>query len=371
MRRYTLALLLLSPACGGGANGQQIDPASVVDTSGAESEPAPPPARRLSDDEVAEARTQALSTHTQAGQAYARCLADQQMNDCVRAQGLYGVAADTWSALLRGRPDDTDAPEWRFMHAQALFRADHFSQAADAFERHLDEGLSTDWLVQALWMLVSSNEHLVASAAQRGDLERRTQAPDPVGQPPSVPALDLPAPIVRLQAARARYVAGVEAAQDFDDHLRSYALDHALTLFRYGHWDQAEAELTAVFEAGCAGETAWEGARRAWLALRQIASVRGQLDALAALGEALAERSCSFGGEPADCATDPQHPTCLARTDAARIRQVGGQRFMQRAQHGQGEERTRWATRAGETFLASLETEPAPSPFARALALAH
>jgi len=206
---------------------------------------------------------------------------------------------------------------------------------------------------------------------QRGDLERRTQAPDPVGQPPSVPSLDLPAPIARLQAARARYVAGIEADRDFDDHLRSYALDHALTLFHYGHWAAAETELTAVFDTGCAGETAWEGARRAWLALRQIATVRGQLDALAALGEALGERSCSFGGQTADCTADPQHPACLAHTDMARIRQVGGQRFMQRAQHGQGEERTRWATRAGETFLASLESEPPPSAFARALALAH
>ena len=373
MRPSLLALLLLSIACGGGANGQP-DESPSPSTSGAEHEatPTPPPRReRLDDDAVAAARTQALSTHTMAGQAYTHCLESHEMGDCVRAQGLYGIAADTWASLLAGRADDADAPEWRFMHAQALFRADRFAEAAEAFERHLDEGVSGEWQAQAQWMLIVACEHLVDEAIERGDLARRTDPPAAAGQPPSVPSLNLPVPIARLQAARARYVEHVEAGQDFDDHLRHYALAHALTLYRYGHWTEAEPELTALFNAGCAGDAAWDGARTAWLALRGIATGRGRLDALADLGEALESQACSFGGVAADCAADPQHPVCLARADAARIRRVGGERFMQRAQHSQGEERTRWATRAGTTYLASLETQPAPSAFTRALALSH
>lgn len=373
MRWLVTALLFGSVACGGATNEQQNED-TVPSTAGGE-EPAPVSRERepepLDDAEAAEAQSQALRTHAMASQLYRACADAGDTAECMRAQSLYGIAADTWAVLVRGRPGDNAAPEWRFMHGQALFRTGRFEAAADTLDEHLTAGVAPEWRTLAVATLVAAAEHVLEDAVQRGDVQARTEAPAPAGQPPEVTALEVPAPLARLQRARLRYLELVDAALDVEGDRRRHRLDHGLTLHLYGDWDGASAQLQVVVDEGCAGDSAWEGARRAWLTLRQMAVARGRLDALAVLGEQLSEQSCTFGAPAADCTADAEHPLCLARVDAVRIQQAGGTRFLQRAEQSRGEERQRWATRAGEAFLATLEAEERPSVLERALALSR
>jgi len=374
MRRLGIVYLLVAqtacggaPSVGGTAGSDEIADGGEPTDEEASSERQAPPPRPLTDDEAARTQAQAMSTHTRARELQQRCDEGNDEEACTSARNLFRIAADTWAALVGGRPDDEGVADWSFMHAQALFHAESYWQAGEAAERYLAAGGSPQWRVQAARLLVTARER--ALQAGRVQVQLR-EAPPPVrGQPPTVEELTLPEAVRGLFGARERFLESVTPEEDEDRTRRQYGLDNALLLYRYGHWERARTLLQGILEAGCTGEGAWNGAKTAWATLRQMAVALERWDAVLALGQQLRDRSCTFGEDAAPtCGADSDHPSCIARADAVSGRLRGGTRLMQRAEQSRGAERRRWAGRAGDAFLQALEMAELP-PAGRVAAL--
>ena len=303
-----------------------------------------------------------MSSLVQAESLAARCAAEHEEADCTRSRALYREAADTWNALVVGRPGDASIDEWTVQRAQALLAGGSISEAGGIARQYLASGTDPEWRKAAAEVFVKSREQAIAAAG----IEVRTTPPEPTGEPPDVHAIDLPLPLAYLRDARQRYLDVVPEAADTTAARRGYALENALVLFRYGHWPEARTALQAVFDSGCAGPGAWDGGATAWRALRDIASALGRFDAVAELGRALAAQSCDFGTTATlSCDDAPDDPRCLARTDAVSVRLRTGILLAQRAEHGRPAERAQLAIRAGEAFLASVDEDPDVLPMER------
>jgi len=340
-----LAMSLVLTACGAATNSQTT-------TSGSGDEaPAEEPVRLLDEAEAARAQTQAMQAHVRARELHAECDADANADACHQAEDHFSLAADTWRALIDGRPGDTSHPEWRFMLAQASLHSGAYDAAAAAAEQYLRSG-DTQWRTQAAGALVGAREH-----AFDGEMHSmRQEPPEPDGQPPAVEPLDVPEAVQQLFDARTQYVEVVPEAEDPEHLARRYAVDNAVLLHRYGHWERAQPALRTAFTMGCSGDAAWEGGQEAWRALRDEALALERYDAVQTLGEELVTLSCDFGeAARPTCGSESTHPQCLASLDRVSGQLHRGGRFMQRAEHARGEERRRWAGRAGAAFLEAIE----------------
>lgn len=357
MGRTSIAccLVLIGAGCGAAAPAAEQSAAASNRQRARELQP-------LDAEEAQAAKAQALRAFVQAQTLLERCAAEHDEAVCGRARQVYRVAADTWNTLVIGRPQDPEVGEWRVQRAQALLRGGDPAEAAAAAQEYLAAGTDPTWQRAAAETLVGARERLLTAAR----LEARSAAPEPEGEPPAVRALEIPQPLSNLREARERYLEVVPEATDTATTRRAYALDDALLLYRYGHWPEARTALQASFEAGCAGEAGWDGAATAWRALRDMAASLGRFDAIGELGRALDERRCDFGaaGAPA-CGDVSDDPRCIARTDAVSVRLRTGLVLAQRAEHARGDERIRWATRAGEAFLASVDEGPDVAPIER------
>ncbi len=354
MRWLAVVLSGLTWACGGAATTPAThDHADVVANGDSGGDAPSEPARPLSDEEAARAQAQAMSTHVRAQNAQDQCdSGDDRM--CARARQLFQVAGTTWGSLVEGRVGDPGVAEWASMQAEALSRVGSYDRAADAAERSIAAEGPPDLRARAARSLVAARQ----AALRDAGVAVRDAPPEPSGDPPAARPIDMPAPVRALYDARARYVEVVADEEDADQAKRRYALDNAVLLHRYGRWDEARTALTALFDAGCAGETAWDGGATAWRALRTIALALGRYDTLLALGREVTERGCTFGTDEAPaCGGELEDPRCIARTDAVSGALRGGTVLAQRAEHARGAERARWAGRAGQTFLEALELE--------------
>ncbi len=334
-------------ACGGA---QTSTPAASPSEAAREEAAAPAPVRLLDEAEADRTYTQAMQVHVRAEEHRGRCEAGET-DECERARQLFELADDTWRALVEGRPSHTN-PEWIFMLAQARLHAGRSEAAAEAAERYLTAGAS-DWRLAAARLLVAARQRALEAAGARP----REEPPRAEGSPPEVRAIDVPAPLRELSAARARLAEVLAEVGDEQREARALALENALVLHRYGQWESAQPALRAIFDEGCAGEGAWEGAATAWHALHDIAAALERYDAVRALGADIESRHCDFGLAAPTCADGSDHPRCVARTDRALWGLRGGTRFLQLADHARGEEAQRFAIRAAEAFLAALEVE--------------
>ena len=341
---------LVASGCGATSTGADPEPESPV-ASGAEEAEAP--VRLLDDEEAARTQAQAMQTHVQARELQTRCENEGDEEACARAEDLFRVAADTWRALVEGRPDDEGIVDWSFMWSQALLHSGRYADAADAAARYVDSG-ADQWRAPAVRILVNASETAIAQDV----LPVREEPPEPRGDPPSVRPVEMPEHVQRLYDARVTYAEVLGDREEEQETLRRHALENAKLLHAYGDWERARAALREVFVSGCNGEQAWEGAAEAWRHMREIAVALGRWDAVRELGEEVESLDCTFGEQarPA-CQGESDHPRCLARADAVTWRLQGGMRFVQRAERSQGEERRRWARRAAEAFLAALEVE--------------
>lgn len=349
VRTSMIVAVLCTAGCGGGA----VEGPTAPESGAGGDERAEAVPRLLDEEQAARMQAQAMQTHVRARALQARCDEEGDREACEQAEDMFGLAADTWRALVVGRPNDEAIVDWSFMLSQALFHSGHFADAAEAADRYVQSGAS-QWRIPAARILVEASERAIEAEV----LPVREEPPEPEGQPPEVEPIEMPEHVRRLFDARARFVeiAGDDLAER--ETVRRYALANAELLYRYGHWERAEEALTALFQAGCAGEGAWEGGAAAWRMLRAMYLSLGRYDAVRLLGEELGARGCDFGeeGTPA-CAEGSEHPRCLARSDRVSWRLQGGMRFLQRAERTRGEERQRWARRAGEAFLAALNVE--------------
>jgi hypothetical protein len=243
-----------------------------------------------------------MQSHVRARALRTECESDADADACHAAEDLFRVAADTWRALVDGRPGDDAHPEWHFMLAQASFHAGRFEAAASAAERYLETG-AEEWRVQSARTLVEAREQVIA----RDIVAIRQEPPDPAGQPLAVVPLGIPDEVQRLFDARARYVEVVAAADDPERLARRYALDNALLLHLYGHWERATPALRAAFESGCRGEAGWEGGKAAFRARRAEALALGRYDAVRSIGEELSSTATS--GAPRAASRAPARAT--------------------------------------------------------------
>lgn len=361
MRRSgTILSGLLVLACGGApTSATNVAPSDATEGGSA----GPAPVRLLDAEEADRTYTQAMQVHVRAEELRARCVEERAEEVCGEARQLFGLADDTWRALVEGRPDDTD-PEWLFMLAQARFHAGRLDAAGEAAERYLSTGAS-DWRTAAARLLLATRERALEGAGVR----MREEPPQAQGSPPAVREIDVPPPVQQLVQARDRLVEVLSDADDARAERRSLALANALVLYRYGHWERVQPALRTILEEGCTGEGAWEGAATAWRALHDIALALERYDAVRALGDQIEASGCEFGLGPPSCAAGSEHPRCMARTDRALWGLRGGTRFLERAQHSRGAEAQRFAIRAGEAFLAALEDEGELDALGRVTAL--
>jgi hypothetical protein len=361
MVRFAMALTtVLALACGGAVT----EETTTVEPEAADA-PEEEPVRLLTQEEAARAATQAMRTHVRARELVEACEEDADAEGCREGENLFRVAADTWRSLIEGRPGDDSHPEWSFMLAQASLHAGAFDSSAEAAERYLASG-EDQWRVQAARVLVQARERSLAAEM----ISVREEPPEPQGQPPAVRAIDMPPKVRSLFDARARFVEIVPPEADEENDARSHRLANALLLHHYGDWELARPALRQVFEEGCAGDSAWDGAKEAWVALRDEALSLGRFDAIQSLGEELGRRRCDFGEEgPVACGADSRHPQCLASVDRVSGRLHHGRQLMLRAEHARGQERRRWAARAGGAYLEALEGDSELSRIARVTAL--
>lgn len=348
MRGSAILLIGFCAACGGA--GAESPRASSDEGAGGERPPAvrEEPARILDEEEAEQTHLQAMQLHVRAEERRRLCEEGDEAA-CGQVRQLFELTADTWRALIEGRPDN-EAAEWSFMLAQARLHSGRNDAAAEAADHYLALG-APEWRTQAAQLLVTARERSL-----EGVLVRET-APRAEGDPPVLRALEIPAPLQQLSDARAR-LAEVLAESGADPAARrAIALENALVLHRYGHWERAQEALRPLLDEGCAGEGAWEGGAIAWRALREIASSLRRHDAVRALGDDVERRSCDFGGTAPVCDDSSEHPRCLAIADRVAWRLRGGILFLQRAEQARGAERSQLAIRAGEAFLAALELE--------------
>jgi hypothetical protein len=360
-----LGVVLVAIGCGGGPQ-----PATTRGGQGStEDEPRVViPSGPLSEEEAEQAQTQALQSFMEARTYWTRCTEREDEIGCRRARHLFRVAADTWNALVAGRPQDAGVDEWTFMHAQALWRAGSPAAAADVAARYVESGTNAEWRTTAAALMVAARARVLEEDEA---VTIREAPPEPRGEPVAVQPIELPEALARLYEARAKYVEAVPEAADPEHVRRAYRIENAVIDYRYGRWEQARTALREIFESGCSGGGAWEGAAAAWRILREMAITLGHYDAVSALGRELGERSCTFGiAEAPTCGGgDSEDPRCLAETDAVSGQLRTGTSFLQRARHARAGDRSTLGTRAGMAFLAVLEDEATLPPLARVAAL--
>lgn len=360
-RGIVVGVVAVIVGCGGGGAGARTGDQNAGSAPGGARN------RPLSPEEQAGAETQALQAFVQARAAMELCNGENDEDACRRAGRLFRLAADTWSSLIESRGEADANEEWAVMYAQALLRTGRHRMAADAAARYLERGTDAAFRRGAAETLVSAHEQML----ERDRPEVRRAPPEPTGQPPVVAPIELPESLAQLVAARARYVEVVAETPETRAVRRGYQLDNAAVLYRYGRWEQARPALLAVFEEGCAGDGAWDGAAHAWRYLREMSISLGQYDAISQLARELGTRQCTFGTAQAPaCSAESEDPRCIAEIDSLSIQLRQGTVLMQRAEHASGQERTRSATRAGEAFLATIDARGSDlSPRARVAAL--
>jgi hypothetical protein len=329
--RTAIAILLLS-ACGG---------ATVVATN-TERPPREQPPRLLNEEEAAQTHTQAMTVHVQAQELLDRCGEDEAL--CRQALSYFELAADTWGALIDGRPNDIE-PEWWFMYAQALRQLDRWARAAEAAETYLSLG-QTEWRGQAALLAAEAREHALGAL--------REEPPEAEGG--RVESIALDAPVHAYVEALLLSALVHDEIGDEERHARAARLRAGIVLYRYGQWERAIAILRPVFYENCTGEAAWEGAAEAWRTLHDIAVALEQQDVVRTLGEELATLSCDFAAGPPSCGQASEDPRCIARVDRVGWFLRGGTQWLERARQARAADRATFFSNAGDAYLGALDT---------------
>lgn len=330
MRSIALGLFVI--ACGGAT-------AEVRTSNG--SEPEAPP-RLLSEEEAAETQTQAMTVHVQAQELLERCGEDEAL--CRQALRYFELAADTWGALIDGRPNDIEA-EWWFMYAQALRQLDRFGPAAEAAESYLSLE-QPEWRPQAAQLAVDARERTAGTLREE----------PPAAEGGRVEAITLPPPVHQYVEALLLQARILDEVSDEERRARASRLRAGTILYMYGQWDRANELLREVFVANCAGESAWDGAAEAWRVLHDIAVAREQQDVVRSLGEELESLRCDFAAGPPSCGATSEDPRCIARVDRVGWFLRGGTQWLERARQARPADRPTFFANAGDAFLGALET---------------
>ncbi len=260
----------------------------------------------------------AINHHQRAQNLRRRCVEDQNLDKCREAQAAYGLAAKTYREYVTRYPNDPQAYELRYNLADALYWSENYEEAATQYAAVRDSNLDDKFLSISARLVVESIKRLTDQAVQAGQLEIRTEPPQPQGDPPRVSPIAMPKLLQRLALARDRYQKHVDEARDTENLRESYSYNNTLLLYLYGYWDIAKTRLAQIYEERCKGPRADESGRVAWLNLRNIAVSLNDTEEVRRLSTDLNDRQCTFtSGEVASAEVDCSDP---ANKDQPRCR---------------------------------------------------
>jgi hypothetical protein len=209
-------------------------------------------------------------------------------------------AVDGYRAFLVAYPETTWTYEVQYRLGVALLELGEVEEALSLLTLVRDASFSDARLADAAKGVVRCADALAHWAEERGDFVTPTAPPTPSGEPARVVPIPLPPPVALLLEARDIYVARVDAAPDSDEgYWRSrYLQDNARLAYLYGHWDRARGGFETYYRGECTTPEIGDDLVEAWTALRSIAVVAGDTDAVAGLDVERAERRCRFPVEP-------------------------------------------------------------------------
>ncbi|MBN1654659.1 MAG: tetratricopeptide repeat protein [Deltaproteobacteria bacterium] len=307
----------------------------------------------------------AINHHQSAQNLRRRCVEDQDLEQCREAQTAYSLAAKTYREYVTRYPNDPQAYELRYNLADALYWSENYEEAAREYAAVRDSNLDDKFLSISARLVVESIKRLTDQAAQAGQIEIRTEPPEPQGDPPRVAPIAMPPLLQRLALARDMYLKHVDKARDTENLRESYSYNNTLLLYLYGYWDLAKERLTLIYEERCKGALADETGRVAWLNLRNIAVSLNDSEEVRRLSTDLNQRQCTFtSGEIAaadvDC-SDPKNkdlPKCLAGSDLTNLRYRDAVDIFAQAEKETGENQRLLYEKAATELVGAVNDEP-------------
>lgn len=211
-------------------------------------------------------------------------------------EALLREVAQGYQVFLTTYPETTWTYEVQYHLGTVLHRLGREEEALSLLLEVRDSSFSDARFADAAAGVVNCADALARAAAARGDFSVPASPPAPGGEPPRVTALPLPPPVALQLEARDVYLDRVAGAPDSDedDAHTHYAWVNGRQAYLYGHWDRARRDLEVYYRHECT--TPGRGAElvEVWTALRSIAVVSGDTDALARLDVDRAERRCRF-----------------------------------------------------------------------------
>lgn len=236
----------------------------------------------------------AIHYHRTAQQLRQRGVVEQNPELLRRAQENYNLAATAYRAYIQRFPNSPNAYELNYNLADALFYSDQWLAAAEEYTRVRDSNLDDRFLVDSAFAAVKALEQYTDAQVASGALQVRQAPPDPSpGPPPVVTPLPIPDLLVKLNAARDAYIRRVGTQRDRENRIPGFAYQTAQVLYRYGHWDEARARFTDIFERAC---TTHESGVFSWQNLVNMAGALNQTEEAERLARVQSERRCSFAG---------------------------------------------------------------------------
>ena len=289
----------------------------------------------------------AIYHHQAAQQLRRRCVASRDVRLCREAKDEYGLAADAYRDYLDKYPNQPEAYELQFNLADALYWSQRYEDAAKEYAAVRDSNLDDSHMSEAARRVVESYKRLLDAAEDMGKVAVRKEPPKPSGTPPAVHPVQMPELVEQVAKGRELYLLRVPPAED-KEHLRdAYAFNNAMLLYWYGYWPQAQERLAKIFDERCSGSSADPTGQVAWLNLRAMAVAQGDDARIAALGEELQKRQCTFGSgqrvASSDC-SDPNNrdkPFCLMLTDRNALQYRSALKVYQSAEGATGAEQQR------------------------------
>ncbi len=313
-----------------------------------------------------EAMVNAAVYHHQNAQRLRRLgVQDRDPQMILQAQEQYSLAAKAYRGYIQRYPNSPQSYDLQYNLADALFWSENYEEAAREYSAVRDSNLDDRYLSESARRVVESLKRLVDMATEKGEMQVRTEPPPPSGQPPKVVPVAMPPLLQRLAQSRELYLARVDEAHDTENVRASYAYNNTVLLYQYGYWSHARDRFTKIYQDHCKGPNADETGRVAWLNLRNMAVVLGQVEEVERLGTDLRERACTFSptGKPAsdtDC-KDPKNkeePQCLAGADLTNIQYKKAVEVFLKAEKSSGAEQIKLYEESATLLLQAVDAEP-------------
>jgi TolA-binding protein len=312
---------------------------------------------------------EAVRHHRQAQQLRREALEQQSVQLLEQALREYNLAAEAYRGYLTAYPNSPNAYELQYNLADALYWSEQYEEAARVYASVRDSNLDDRFLSESARRVVESLHRLTQQAGERGEVQIRTEAPAPEGQPPRVRPLEMPLMVQRLAQSREVYLARVPESQDRERVRAAYDYNNALLLYFYGYWPQARARFLRIYNERCSGELANETGQVAWESLYNMAVAMNDLDEAERLSRDIQTRGCSFTpGESfaneaereafCDRAENAEHPQCRAGRALTNVRYSQAVAMFEEAERAQGDEQRRLYERSATMLVEAVNDEP-------------